>query len=419
MPELKIEDVKSVVTAGLEAKADATALVTANETIALQGAEIKELTAVVAEVKELAANVEAKQIDVLALGTKDMEQHFDVKAANTTLKLEIKAAMETGRPLDLKTINTGADNVGINGGIAEELGRTVLERARENVAILGLVASKTVGSVDYREMVLVSYPTTNEGTEQVGDPASVWLTTNGQAYENIAMNVGKQYAKPQISREAVNDPHIDIFAHLQSLLAEEISRYWAVQVLYGNGTGDQLRGILGPMRFSAAESFKETIGVDPRNVEFYPAFKTGVADSIGDTDPTAVNSAIDTVIDLTAVLPSKYLGGANFVMNRFTFAEYRKLKDLEGRPLIQFEAGGFQMAGYSVVLEDYMQPQDGSLKAPVIFGDLSKAFALCSIDDFFLVDPYSADGAVTLKYESRKGDLIQLNDAIVILNTAV
>ena len=54
---------------------------------------------------------------------------------------------------------------------------------------------------------------------------------------------------------------------------------------------------------------------------------------------------------------------------------------------------------------------------PVIFGDLSKAFALCSIDDHFLVDPYSADGGVTIKYSSRKGDLVQNHDAIVVLRT--
>ena len=50
MTELKIEDVKSVVTEGLSTKADASALVTANETINGQAAEIKTLTAAVADV---------------------------------------------------------------------------------------------------------------------------------------------------------------------------------------------------------------------------------------------------------------------------------------------------------------------------------------------------------------------------------
>ncbi len=417
MPELDIESVKTIVTDGLGKKADADALHALECKNAEQAETIAALKDTVDEIKNVNADIAAKQNDS-DLGAKNVETPFDTKAANLNLKQAIAGAIESGRPLDIKTINTGAD--GVNLGIAEELGRTIIERARENVAILGLIASKQVGSVDYREMVLAAFPTTAVGSEQTGNPADAWNTTAGQKYQSIAMNVGKQYAKPQISREAINDPHIDIFAHLQTLLAEEISRYWAGQVLFGEGdsSNNLLRGILSTKRMSAVESVKPTFGADPRGVEFYPVLKTGINDTIGDRDATAANSAIDNVIDLTAFLPSKYLAGAKYVMNRFTFAEYRKLKDLEGRPLIQFEAGGFQMAGFPVVLEDYMQNEDGSRKAPVIFGDLAKAYALCSIDDYFLVDPYSADGAITLKYESRKGDLVQQNDAIVILNTA-
>ncbi len=420
MTELTLKSVQDVVTTGLSTKASAEDLTAANETITAQAVEIKELTAVVEEVKNLAGNLEQKH---LALETSNaataVDAPFDVKGANLALKEAILMSTKSGVPLNIKTVNTGADGMGVDGAIAEELGRTVLERARENVTILGLVASKNVGSVDYREMILVAFPTSSTGSEQTGNPAVAWDTTAGQKYENIAMNVGKQYAKPQISREAINDPHIDIFGHLQTLLAEEISRYWAGQVLFGdNGGSDNLRGILGPQRFDSVQSLKATFGASPRGVEFYPLMKTGIADSIGDRDPLAPNSAVDNIIDLTAFLPSKYLKDAKFIMNRFVFAEYRKLKDNLGRPLIIREEGMFMMEGFPVVMEDYMQAEAGSLKAPVIFGDLKRAYALLSIDDYFLVDPYSADGAVTLKYESRKGDMIQQNDAIVILNTA-
>ena len=418
MTELKIEDVKSAVATGLESKADATVVAALTAKNAEQEAEIKTLNTAVADIKELAANLEAKQAELI-LDTKQAEAVFDVKSASMQLKTAIQDAVSNGRPLDLKQMQTGADGVAL--GIDAELGRTIIERARENVAILGLITAKTVGSVEYREMVLANFPATGAVGEQTGNPADVWAQTGTQKYVGVSMQVAKQYAKPQISRESINDPHIDLFAHLQSLLAEEVSRYWAVQVLFGegNGSNNQLRGILSTKRFGA-ESFKATMhATTPRGVEFYAAMKTGIADSIGDRNPTAANSAIDTVIDLTAMLPSKYLGASKFVMNRFTLAEYRKLKDLEGRPLIQFEAGGFNLSGFPIVLEDYMQNEDGTRKAPVIFGDLSKAYALCSIDDFFLVDPYTADGAITLKYEARKGDLMQANDAIVILNTAI
>lgn len=428
MTALKIEDVKNVVTAGLELKADASELVTANETIVLQAAEIKTLNDEFAEIKELTANIEAKQKETIISEKKTMSQSFDIKEANITLKSALATAIDNGKKVDLKALTISGDG---NGQLAidEELGRTITERARENVAILGLIASKSVGSVEYREMVLVNFPTTDKVGEQTStaNPVANWEQTGTQGYENLAMVVAKQYAKPQISNEAIADPQIDIFSHLQSLLAEELSRYWAQQVLFGSGATNQLRGILGAMRFddtaTTGESFKETFGATPRPIDFYPTIASGAAGSLGDTDPTAVGSAIDNVIDLTAKLPSTYLNGSVYVMNRFTLAEYRKLKDLEGRALISFEAGSFNLAGYPVVLEDYMPTVAGvnasgvTINAPVIFGKLDQAFALCSIDENFLVDPYSADGAVVLKTTVRKGDIVQKNDAIVILST--
>ena len=360
--------------------------------------------------------------------TKDADQVFDIKAANLSLKSAMASAIDTGKKIDLKNLNLGADGNAL--AIDEELGRTIMERARENVAILGLIASKSVGSVEYREMVLVNFPTTAAVGEQTSgtNPAINWDQTDTQKYVSMSLMVAKQYAKPQISREAINDPHIDIFAHLQSLLAEELSRYWARQVLFGAGDGsnNMLRGILGPLRFtgSTGDSALPTFHAStPRPVNTYPSLPSGITDSIGHTDPTDPDSAIDNVIDLTAKLPSRYLSGSVYTMNRFTLAQYRKLKDLEGRPLIQFEAGSFMLAGYPVVLEDYMPLADGTteagvnVKAPVIFGKLAEAYALCSIDEHFLVDPYSVDGAIVLKTEIRKGDIVQKNDAIVILAT--
>ena len=55
---------------------------------------------------------------------------------------------------------------------------------------------------------------------------------------------------------------------------------------------------------------------------------------------------------------------------------------------------------------------------PIIFGDLSKAYALCNIDENMIVDPYTLDGAVQFKHEQRKGDIVQHNDAIVIVKVS-
>ena len=92
-------------------------------------------------------------------------------------------------------------------------------------------------------------------------------------------------------------------------------------------------------------------------------------------------------------------------MNRKTQAVLRKLKDADGKALLQFEAGAFTLLGHPVVLEDYM-PSPAAESFPIIFGDLNSAYRLCNIDENYLIDPYSVDGATQIKTSSRKGSLI-------------
>jgi HK97 family phage major capsid protein len=407
-----------------EFKSQIDALNEAGKVIELQGKELAALTESIEEVKNLAADAESKAASRNTnMETKGMELKFDQKL----LSDKLKEVLLSGEKSDFAKIDTKSLSIGGSGGeslaIDEELGRTIIERARENVAILGLVANKNVGSVEYREMVLRNYPATGKVLENTTG-AAAWSLTGTQSYVGVAMTVAKQYAKPVISDEAIADPHIDIYSHLQTLLSEETARYWAIQVLFGTGAANnELRGILNESASAGRLDATESIEYDTalRDVNIYMAKVSAVNDSIGDDV-----SAIDNAIDMTTLVPSRYLGNSKFVMNRRTLGNYRKLRDEDNKPLIQFEAGGFFLVGYSIVIEDYMPNEDGTVqgtamtgkKFPVIFGDLSKAFALCSIDDNFLVDPYSADGGVTIKYSSRKGDIVQNNDAIVVLRTS-
>lgn len=435
--ETNIDEIKTAIDAGLKGKASAESVVelnTKNDELELK---LKELTEANTEMKNLIADLKAKN-EAPVVSNEPLR--FNMGKLSAEVKEQLRTSMKTKMPLNITNIDTKELTIGAGEGealaIDQELGRSIIERARENVTILNLIGSKNIGSVDYREMVLTGYPLTGSQSEQSGGaggntaPGDIWALTATATYEGVALKVGKQYAKPIISNEAINDPHIDIYAHLQTLLAEELSRYWALQVIYGNGAADNIRGILSASRISAAQSilptFPTTASPTARNVEFYPVQLSAVEDSIGASDPTAANSAIDNAIDLTVFLPSRHLAGARFTMNRRTLGAYRKLKDLDGRPMVQFEDGGFNLVGYGINIEDYLPDADGTnpanyaladMRYPVIFGRLDKAYALCHISDNFLFDPYSADGGVMLKFESRKGDIIQSNDAIVVLRT--
>jgi HK97 family phage major capsid protein len=328
----------------------------------------------------------------------------------------MKKAIQTGSEFNLKDLASKALTIAGTDGevlaIDDVLGTSILEAAREQVTILGLIGNKNATSKHYREMVLRTLPSTAETGEQI--TGADWSLTDTQTYEEVSAAFAKQYAKPQISLEAMNDPAIDIFAHLQSLVIEEMARFWAQQVIGGNGSPNRLRGILGS-RTDEVEGIKSQAN---RDLNSFPILYSGVAGSLGNADITADGNMIDVVIDLTTALPSKYLPSASFLMNRRTLAQYRKLKDTLGRPMIQFEAGGFTLLGFTVNLEDYW-PDVAANSFPLLFGDLKKAFALVNYSENYLLDPYSVDGAVLVKMTVEKGDIVQNNDAVILLCAAV
>lgn len=375
--------------------------------------KIKALEDTIAEMKNLVADVEAKAAEQV-MRVKNVDETAELrKEINSGLRAALSGPTKLKQATDLNNIEVKAVTIGGTDGealaIDNVLGTSIIERARENVAILGLIGNKSVSSVDYREMVLRGYPEVGDGVEQVAGVN--WPSTGTMKYEEVTLNVAKKYAKPFISDEAAADPYIDLVAELERLLAEEMSRTWAVQVLFGDGTSGNLRGLLSSKRIDAAalsgESYKDH---ETRDAEYYPVIATGVAGGL----PAADADVIDLLIDITAALPTAYLGAAKWLMNRRTLAALRKLKDLEGRPYIQFEAGGFTLIGHPVALEDYM-PDITAGSTPIVFGDVKSAYTLADIDDKFLVDPYSIDGAVQFKQTSRKGDLVQKNDAIVVV----
>lgn len=354
----------------------------------------------------------------LALNTKSLSvaeiktKAAGLKAFGKNASTLLLKALETGQEINLAELSTKALTIGGTDGealaIDDVLGTAILAAAREQSTILSLIGNKNATSKHYREMVLRTYPSTAETTEQI--TGADWSLTDTQTYEEVAALFAKQYAKPQVSIESMDDPSIDLFAHLQSLLIEEMSRFWAQQVIGGSGAANRLRGILG-FRTTEIEGVKDQA---TRSLEHYPIMYTEVAGALGVADGTAAGSVIDVIIDLTTKLPTKYLGAAKFLMNRRTLGEYRKLKDTLGRPLIQFEEGGFTLVGYPIAIEDYW-PDIAADSFPVLFGDLKSAYALINYSEHYLLDPYTVDGAVLIKSTVEKGDIVQNNDAVILL----
>jgi HK97 family phage major capsid protein len=98
---------------------------------------------------------------------------------------------------------------------------------------------------------------------------------------------------------------------------------------------------------------------------------------------TSVISA-DSILNLTYQLPTRFLSGAKFMMNRVTLAYIRTIKDVVTgaymwSPTWAALGGGANtvetLCGYPIVVNDEMPAMTSALY-PILFGDFSKAFAI-------------------------------------------
>jgi HK97 family phage major capsid protein len=300
--------------------------------------------------------------------------------------------------------------------VAEVLSRDVIEYAREYSPILSYVGRKPEMTRNYRELVLISYPSVQEGVENVAGTAITETTT--QTYNEVKSRVFKVSAKPRITDEAMYGPDINIYAALVRLLGRELAIYTAAQVLYGNGTGKNARGILSSNRVditaTTGQSWKPTVGAGARNADFFPVAKTGVSGSLGTSD----KAIVDYIIDVTNRLPTEYLNGARWYMNRKTRARLEKVRDLDERPIFRTGyidgVGVMMLNGYPVVIDDTL-PDIAANSSFAIFGRLDMAYAINDGDiDKMLLDPYTVDGCTLIKTDKEYFEMVQNSDAILV-----
>lgn len=317
-----------------------------------------------------------------------------------------------------KAVNiTNAADGGL--AVAEVLFRDVIEYAREFSPIVSLVKFMPAMTRNFREMVLVSYPSTQEGIENVAGTAIAETTT--PTYKEVKSKEFKINAKPRITDEAMYGADIDIYGKLVELLGIQLGVALAAQILYGNGADKNARGILSSNRLDitdgTGESWKPTLAANPanaRSADFFPAIGTGVSASLG-LDFEAI---CDYVIDVCNFLPTMYLQGAEWVMNRKTKGLFEKVRNKDGDPI--FRNGYINgvnvllLNGYPVRLDD-TYPDVAADKPFATFGRLDRAFAINNGDvNKMLLDPYSVDGCTVIKTDKEYFEMIQNSDAIVV-----
>lgn len=381
--------------------------------------KVKELENLIADLEQKSKNLVHQPSDdgktirdytTIIVGKFLKQSHEEKNGGEKSMGFDVFVKSQV-KTLNLTNAGEGAESV------ANVLSRQIIERAREAYPILGEIGRRNMPR-DLREEVLISYPSVQEGIENVAGTAIAETST--QKYAEVKNRICKINAKPRITDEAMYGSDLGLYEHLMRLLDEEIGRYLLMQCLFGNGTGKNMRGILSSNRISDDESFKDTIVSDDptqaRDVDFYPMYRSGVAASLP-VDSVALG---DWVIDYISALPTAYLKGAKHYMNRKTAKVFRKARDADGNKLlVKSDAGkGMVLEGYPVVIDDNM-PDIAAGSTPIIFGDLAKAFTISNGAIMkMLLDPYTVDGNTVVKIDQEYYEMIGKNDAIIIIKVA-
>lgn len=344
---------------------------------------------------------------------------------NSKQKGDVFDSIKSEIDLQVKTLNISTPAEG-GLAIAEVLSMDVMDYAREFSPVAQMVLMKAGMTRDYRQMIKTTYPGISEGVEAVA--GTVPAETSTQEYSEVKSKEFKLYAQPRITNEALYGTDINVYADLLVCLGEEIGIYLAAQLLFGDGSGKNARGILSSNRISivngTGESFKPTLtpdGVGARDSDYFPVVSTGVAGAIG-VDDVAI---VDFVIDMTNKLPTRYLKNAVWTMNRKTKGVFEKVRDADQRPIFVHDyiegLVGKQLIlnGHRVVIDDTM-PDIAVDSTFALFGDLSKAFAMADGDiDQMLLDPYTKKGSLIVYTEKEFFEMIQRSDAIIVAAATV
>jgi HK97 family phage major capsid protein len=341
----------------------------------------------------------------------------DAKATNVVQFKNFGAAIEA----EVKTLNIGTGGSGTAAAaIAEILSMDLIEYAREYSPILNEIAMRNGLTRDYRELVLESYPAIADGIE--GVPGSDFAATATQTYGEVKADVIKLMANAPITDEAFYGTTYNVYSDLVRLLGDQLAVTFAAKVMFGNGADKNGRGILSSSRVDitdvTGESWKPSMGASARDHDYFPVISTGVDGALGADD----QAVIDFVEDVIATLPTKYLAGAGWKMNRKTRAVFAKIRGADLQPVFKrnyIEGGVDTIAGFPVLLDDTM-PDIASNSTPIIFGDLSKAFAMSNGDiSYMQLNPYKTQGVTYVEHNHEVFTIMQHSDAILVVACTV
>jgi HK97 family phage major capsid protein len=280
--------------------------------------------------------------------------------------------------------------------VPEEIEAGVMRALRDASPIRAISGVRQVSGNSYKKPFAITGAATGWVAE-TGTRAQ----TNSPTLSELAFTTMELYAMPAATQTLLEDAAVNI----DEWVAEEVRIAFAEQenaaFVSGDGT-NKPKGFLSYTMIAEASWAWDKIGY----------LTTGVSGDLPASDPA------DKLIDLVYTLKSAYRANAQWVMNRSTQAEIRKIKDGDGnyiwRPGDQAGQGATLMTFPIAETED--MPAIGANSFSIAFGDFGRGYLVVDrLGIRILRDPFSAKPYVLFYTTKRVGGGVQDFNAIKLL----
>ncbi len=294
-----------------------------------------------------------------------------------------------------KALSYGSDTDGgylVPDETATEIGR----RLALGSPIRAIAGVQVVSSSVYKKPFAVTGPATGWASE-----TELRTETASPTLSELQFPTMELYAMPAATSQLLDDAAVDIDAWIASEVEQAFAEQESAAFINGDGV-NKPRGFLTHTTVDESNWSWGNLGT----------ISTGNDGAFADAD------ASDTLVDTIYSLKAGHRQNANWVMNRKTQAEVRKLKDADGNYLWQAPSVAGQAAslmGFGVVEAEDM-PDMASESLSMAFGDFNRGYLIVDRTGVrVLRDPYSAKPYVLFYTTKRVGGGIQDFDAIKLV----
>lgn len=294
-----------------------------------------------------------------------------------------------------KALSYGSD---ADGGylVPDETATEIGRRLALGSPIRAIAGVQVVSSSVYKKPFAVTGPATGWASE-----TELRTETASPTLSELQFPTMELYAMPAATSQLLDDAAVDIDAWIASEVEQAFAEQESAAFINGDGV-NKLRGFLTHTTVDESNWSWGNLGT----------ISTGNDGAFADAD------ASDTLVDTIYSLKAGHRQNANWVMNRKTQAEVRKLKDADGNYLWQAPSVAGQAAslmGFGVVEAEDM-PDMASESLSMAFGDFNRGYLIVDRTGVrVLRDPYSAKPYVLFYTTKRVGGGIQDFDAIKLV----